>query len=168
MSLPFDYVDLLLIAGAALSILLILFHLRRKEISRVSPLEAVLANSQGVMRREQLDLLLPLLVLEERFPAFGRILALVIERRGIEQVAENPAFLEPARYLARATFSESAQQSLGGALCTIVRGFLDDPDVEYICRPELPHLIDQFIDEIHSQEAGTGSGNPKSEARNPR
>ena len=152
MWLPLDYVDLLLIAGAALSVLFVLFHLRRKDLSRVSPLEAALAKSQDAMQQEQLDLLLPLLVLEERFPAFGQILALVIERRGIEQVAGNPAFLEPARYLAQAAFSDSKQQPVGGALCHIVRGFLDDPDVEYCCRPELPHLIDQFIDEINGQD----------------
>jgi len=165
MWLPLDYVDLLLIAGAALSVLFVLFHLRRKDIARVSPLEAALAKSRGVMQQEQLDLLLPLLVLEERFPAFGRILALVIERRGIEKVAGNPAFLEPARYLAEAAFSNIEQRSIGGALCHIVRGFLDDPDIEYCCRPELPHLIDQFIDEIDGQDSG--SENPKSEARDP-
>lgn len=150
MQLPLDYVDLLLIAAAALLFLLLLFLVRQKQIGRRSPLERALSNSKGAAKTHQ-DLLMSLLVLEEQYPIFGRIAALVIERCGIRRLIRHPDFIEPARYLAQAAFSEQ-QSSVRGALCHMVRGFLEDPDIEYKCRPELAGLIDQFIEEIDLEQ----------------
>ena len=148
MPLPLDYLELLLIAAAALVFLLLLFLLRRRQVSRRSPLERALANSKIASNPEQQDLLMPLLVLEEQYPRFGEILALVIVRCGIRRLLRSPHFSEPARYLARAAFS-SRHSPIRGALCHMVRGFLEDPDIEFSCRPELPPLVDEFIEEIN-------------------
>ena len=125
-------------------------------MGRVSPLEKAISDSPDDIQEEQLDLLLPLLLFEEHFPAFGEIVALVICRLGVNEMAQGAAFNEPAEYLAKAAFSDSWESSIRGALCHIVRGFLDDPDIEYSCRPELARLVDQFIDEVHRDESAGG------------
>ena len=154
---PFNYLDLLLLAGSSLLVLFFLVFLRRREISHASPLEQAISTTRGEIPQEILDQLLPLLVLEERFPAFGKIVALVLSRRGIEEITQRESFIEPASYLAQATFSEKIKTPLRGALCHMVRGFLDDPDVEYSCRPELADLVDEFIDEVHRDESAVSS-----------
>jgi hypothetical protein len=152
MSLLLDYTDLMAIAGGSLAVLLLIYLARRRQINRISPLQAALDKIQPPLEPEQLELMLPFLVIEERFPSVGRILALVIRRRGFPVLTRNQSFTEPAQYLAQAAFSAGDEKTIGGALCHIVRGLLDDPDIEYNCRPELPELVDRFIEEIDLPE----------------
>lgn len=139
-----SYFHLLLITLAAAAALLAIFLARRRWNSRPTRLRLLL-EGEGT---EYSQRLVSLLVFEEEFPNFCEILGLVLERFPLSRFESEPEFQAALEFLDHAACQPAAGERRKAAMCHIVRSFLDDPDVEYRCRPRLSPLVDQFLVEI--------------------
>ncbi|MDA2930762.1 hypothetical protein MYX84_12600 [Acidobacteria bacterium AH-259-O06] len=143
------YVHLLLAFTGALLFVLIQVLLRRPWQSKPG-LETLLDRHNPIERELYHEYLVPLLVYEEDYPSFGRILRLVLERFPLGRFLQEEAFEKALTDLRDAVFEPSNREDLVWAMCQIVHTFVRDPDVEYRCRPRLQVLVDQFLKEVES------------------
>ncbi len=141
-----SYFDLLLISLVAAAALLGIFLARRRWNTRPTRLRLLLATENPPHASSQR--LVSLLVFEEDFPSFCEILGLVLEKFPLERFEVNPEFRAALEFMDRAAYRTTDPLPRKSAMCVIVRSFLDDPDVEYHCRPLLSTLVDQFLVEI--------------------
>ncbi len=150
---PFSYWHLLIVGSAALAFFLALFLLRRRWNTRATRLRLLL--SQPSEDLESIQRLVPVLIFEDQFPSFCEILGLVFERFPIQRFDKSPDFHRALHYVTESAFQQVDSRHLKAAMCEVVRLFLDDPDVEYNCRPLLSVLVDQFLREIEDDDPAT-------------
>ena len=94
------------------------------------------------------EYLVPLLVYEEEYPTFGRILELVLKSFPLKRFRQERDFDRALDYLHASVFKASDSQDLIWAMSHIVNTFISDPDVAFECRPDLETLVAQFLEEI--------------------
>ena len=94
------------------------------------------------------EYLVPLMVYEEDYPAFGRILELVLKSFPLKRFLHEKDFEKALNYLHDSVFKASTSEDLTWAMSHIVNTFVSDPDVAFKCRPHLENLLNQFLEEI--------------------
>jgi hypothetical protein len=94
------------------------------------------------------EYLIPLMVYEEEFPAFGRILELVFKSSPLKRFRQERDFDKALNYLHDSVFKASNSEDLIWAMSHIVNTFVSDPEVEFQCRPHLETLVAQFLEEV--------------------
>lgn len=94
------------------------------------------------------EYLVPLMVYEEGYPAFGRILELVLKSFPLKRFLHEKDFEKALNYLHDSVFKTSTSEDLVWAMSHIVNTFVSDPDVAFKCRPHLENLLNQFLEEI--------------------
>lgn len=150
---PLSYWHLLIVGLAAFAFFLVVFLFRRRWNTRPTRLRLLL--NQPSEDLESIQRLVPVLIFEDQYPAFCEILGLVFERFPIKRFEESPDFHRALHYVTESAFRQVDSRHLKAAMCEVVRLFLDDPDVEYSCRPLLSVLVDQFLHEIEEEEEAT-------------
>ncbi len=143
-----SYSSLLLVIAAAASLLTLLYLMRSRWRSQPEGLQSLLENDPQARSDLYHHLVVPLMVYEERIPSFGRILKLVLSHFRLEDFVQEKGFREAMQFLAESISQSSETDKAAAAMCTIVRTFLSNPNVEYRCRPHLQQLLDQFLEEI--------------------
>ncbi len=94
------------------------------------------------------EYLVPLLVYEEEYPTFGKILELVLKSFPLKRFRQDRGFDRALGYLHDSVFKTSDSQDLTWAMSHIVNTFVSDPDVAFECRPHLETLVPRFLKEI--------------------
>ena len=152
-----NYLPLLLAFTGALIFVLVQVLIRRPWQLKATGIQTLL-DQQGLAEQElELELdqeyLVPLVVYEEDYPAFGNIIRLVLESFPLGRFIEQDDFEEALISLRNSVFQSSPSQEVVAIMCVIVNTFVRDPDVEYRCRPHLKVLVDQFLKEVESPAA---------------
>lgn len=148
-----SYSSLLLLIAAAASVLVLLYLMRNRWRSQPDGLQALIEEAPETGSQQRDQLVIPLLVYEERFPSFGRILRLVLARFPIEDFLQEDEFRQAIHFLSESISKPRGEDKVAASMCLIVRTFISNPNVEYRCRPRLQELLDQFLDEIELQPA---------------
>jgi len=152
-----NYLPLLLAFTGALIFVLVQVLIRRPWQLKPTGIQTLL-DQQGLAQQElELELdqeyLVPLVVYEEDYPAFGHIIRLVLESFPLGRFIEQDEFEEALISLRNSVFQSSTSHEVVSIMCVIVNTFVRDPDVEYRCRPHLKVLVDQFLKEVESPAA---------------
>lgn len=145
------YSDALLALASALFILGLIYSIRKRWRAQPQGLQSLFRRNPGKRKEAYHDLIMPLMIYEEAYPAFGEILAAVLDRFSLDHFRRDPEFETALKYLADSALSKRREDAVVAAMSTIVKLFLADPEVEYRCRPELGALIDRFLKEIESE-----------------
>ncbi len=152
-----NYLPLLLAFTGALIFVLVQVLIRKPWQLKATGIQTLL-DQQGLADQElELELdqeyLVPLVVYEEDYPAFGNIIRLILESFPLGRFIEQDDFEEALVSLRNSVFQSSPSQEVVVIMCVIVNTFMRDPDVEYRCRPHLKVLVDQFLREVESPAA---------------
>jgi hypothetical protein len=146
------YLHLLLALTGALLFILAQFLLRRPWQLKATGIQSLLDQDSLAEQELELELdqeyLVPLVIYEEDYPAFGNIIRLVLESFPLGRFLEEEDFEEALVSLRNSVFQSSQPQELVSTMCMIVNTFFRDPDVEYRCRPHLEVLVNQFLEEV--------------------
>jgi len=146
------YLHLLLAFTGALLFILAQFLLRRPWQLKPTGIQSLLDQESLAEQEVELELdqeyLVPLVIYEEDYPAFGNIIRLVLESFPLGRFLEENDFQEALVSLRNSVFQSSNPQEMVSTMCVIVNIFVRDPDVEYRCRPHLKVLVDQFLREV--------------------
>jgi len=145
-AMPFTYLHILLVFTGA--VLFIVFQvLIRIWRSNPSGIQDFLCGRKD-NREPDHEYLVPLMVYEEDYPAFGRILELVLKSFSLTRFRHEKEFEKAIKYLHDSVFKASTSEDLIWAMSHIVNTFARDPDVAFECRPHLENLLNQFLEEI--------------------
>ena len=147
-----SYLYLLLALTGALLFILAQFLLRRPWQLKPTGIQSLLDQESLAEQELELELdqeyLVPLVIYEDDYPAFGNIIRLVLESFPLGRFLEESDFQEALISLRNSVFQSTNPQELVSTMCVIVNTFVRDPDVEYRCRPHLKVLVDQFLREV--------------------
>ncbi len=147
-----SYLHLLLALTGALLFILAQFLLRRPWQLKATGIQSLLDQDSLAEQELELELdqeyLVPLVIYEDDYPAFGNIIRLVLESFPLGRFLEEKDFEEALVSLRNSVFQSSHPQELVSTMCEIVNTFVRDPDVEYGCRPHLEVLVNQFLLEV--------------------
>ena len=138
---------LLIFALTLIALGIFLFIGRRRSAASSGKLQRLLDSTRAGEPLEDSHHLVPLLLYEKRFPAFCRILALVLKQFPLQRFLQRSDFCQALDILTSKPFSDAESEDPIPAMVVIVEVFLSDPDVEYRCRPRLRTLVNQFIRE---------------------
>jgi len=150
------YLHLLLAFTGALLFILAQFLLRRPWQLKPTGIQSLL--DQESLGEQELELeldqeyLVPLVIYEDDYPAFGNIIRLVLESFSLGRFLEESDFQAALISLRNSVFQSTNPEELVSTMGVIVNTFVRDPDVEYRCRPHLKALVDQFLVEIALDE----------------
>jgi hypothetical protein len=145
MNLPYGY--LLAVAFAAGGLVALLIFLHRRLASRVAEVPFP-AETHDVREHEfYTEYLMPLLVFERDYPSFIAILSLVVSRFPISRFTVQPEVRSALGFLRDASFKGEDDRQIASVMCVIVNAFVNDPDVEYDLRLQLPDLLNKFLEE---------------------
>ena len=151
MALPYSY---LVLAIAATSLLLLaLFLLRRRWSLHPLGLQ-ILAETRNVDLEEReayREYFIPLMLYEEKYPTFGRILSLVFGRFPLSRFLQEEQFKTALTFLRDSALEPFDGRRVVTAMAVVVRSLSEDPDVEFQCRQHLSGLIAQFLQEIEAE-----------------
>ncbi len=154
MALPIGYLPLLIAIAGVVFVLICIVLFRDRWNTTPTRLRAVLGTRNPRIDPVDLEELAALLLYEESYPAFSELLGLVLSRFPLERLQRKTRFRENLAYLAEATLGQASQQEIEDAMCRVIGTLLEDPDVEYYCRPELQTLIDRFIHDLEQKGRG--------------
>jgi len=143
-----SFPQLLLIASLALAFLVIAVVWLKKRSRGDSTLLRTTLAEPDLDFEPFSEELASLLVFEGEYPAFLDILGLVFRKFSVARFSSNPEFRSGMEFLGRAPFQETNPQAVQSAICALVYALLEDPDVEYGCRPELHELVDDLLQQI--------------------
>lgn len=148
--IPFTYSQMLLALGAAFLFVLGVFLLRSRWLSHAAGLQNLM--DQGGIRQNEIyqDYLIPLMLYEEKYPSFGKILSLVLSHFPLSRFLSREGFKSALSFLRDGAFQPADVNRTVVAMSVIVRCLLEDPDVEYRCRKPLPALVNEFLKEIET------------------
>ncbi|MFQ5740505.1 MAG: hypothetical protein ACE5JX_15980 [Acidobacteriota bacterium] len=152
-----SYLHLVVVAGSGIACFIWILLRLKSRYSRPTRLQLLLARDDLRQKQLYIEHLVPLMVYEEVYPSFGEILALVLDRFTLTQLLEDESLRSALSFLRDSVCQSSNGGRIKSAMCQIVRGFVGDPDIEYVCRPQLSPLVDRFLDEIND-EAATAAG----------
>lgn len=138
---------LLIFALALIALGSFLFIGRRRSDASRGELQRLLDSVPAGEPLEDGHHLVPLLLYEKRFPAFCKILVLVLKQFPLQRFLQRSDFRQALDFLAANPFSDTNSEDPIPAMIVVVEVFLSDPDVEYRCRPRLRTLVNQFIRE---------------------
>ena len=138
---------LLIFALALIALGIFLFIGRRRSAASAGELQRLVDSARAGDLLEDSHHLVPLLLYEKRFPAFCKILALVLKQFPLQRFLQRSDFRQALDFLVANPFSETDSEDPIPAMVVIVEVFLSDPDVEYRCRPRLRTLVNRFIRE---------------------
>lgn len=139
-----SYSNLLIIMAVAVLFLALIFALRQRWRSQPEGLQALLHGRDELHHQ----LVVPLMVYEERYPSFGKILKLVLSRFPLQSFMRDRDFREAIQHLTDSISRHSAPEKVAASMCAVVRTFVSHPEVEYRCRPELGELLEEFLREV--------------------
>ncbi len=146
------YPHLLLAFTGALLFILAQFLLRRPRQLKSTGILSLLDQESLAEQELELELdqeyLVPLIIYEDDYPAFGKIIRLVLETFPLGRFLEESDFQEALISLRNSVFQSTNPEELASTMCVIVNTFVRDPDVEYRCRKHLKVLVDQFLREV--------------------
>ena len=143
-----SYPVLLLVFALSLTALgFLLFIGRRRSAASSGELQRLLDSSRRGEPTAIGPRLAPLLLYEQRYPAFCKILALVLEQFPLQRFLQRSDFSDALDFLVSRPFSAPESEDPTPAMVAMIEVFLADPDVEYRCRPRLRKLVNQFIRE---------------------
>lgn len=146
------YLHLLLALTGALLFILAQFLFRRPWQLKATGIQGLLDQDSLAEQELELELdqeyLVPLVIYEDDYPAFGNIIRLVLQNFPLGRFLEEEDFEEALVSLRNSVFQSSHPQELVSTMCEIVNTFVRDPDVEYQCRPHLEVLVNQFLEEV--------------------
>jgi len=145
--MPFTYLQVVIAFTAALALLLLTFLLKKPWQGKTKGILGLLNHRHTPRDQSNEEYLLPLLVYEEAYPAFGEILGLVLEQFPIKRFLNIEEFEKALYYLSVSVFHTAERKDLISAMSVVVTTFIRDPDVEYHCRPHLKPLVNQFLEE---------------------
>lgn len=148
MALPLSYSELLLLFTAAAGCVLLFFLFRRYWLSHPAGLQAVINRSDTREADTYAEYIVPLLVYEERYPAFGGLLSLVLAHFPLSRFLQEEEFKSALTFLRNSVSQPADRNRIVMAMSVVVRALIQDPDVEYRCRRQLPRLVNQFLREI--------------------
>ncbi len=151
MDLPFGYMHVLIVIAVALLGLVGIYWHRDRWNTPPTRLRAVLSREEAELGSEDTDSLAPLLLYEERYPAFADIIGLVLSRFSLDRLLRGKRFRDNLAFLSHATCREERPEHVQAAMCQIIHALLEDPDIEYRCRPELQELIDRFLTQLEKR-----------------
>ena len=136
------------VAGGLLTVVLV----RRRWVSPSTELQIALAQVDPDSGEEQLyqDYLVPLLVYEEEYPSFSKILGAVLGSFPLDRFMEKEEFSNALESVRGSIFQRAHPARVETAMAAIVNCFLRDPDVEYECRQELSVLVPDFLSELRA------------------
>ncbi len=154
MTLPFGYLEVLIAVAGALLILVGIFFFRDRWNSRATRLRDVLGGSDLQLSKEESDCLAAILLYEETYPSFTEILGLALSRFSLRRLRRRERFRQNLDYLAASACRQERSEHVQAAMCQVIRALLEDPDVEYHCRPRLQQLIDSFLGGLEARRAG--------------
>ncbi len=150
--MSFSYLHLLLALTGALLFILAQFLLRKPWQLKATGIQSLLGQDSLAEQELELELdqeyLVPLVIYEDDYPAFGNIIRLVLESFPLVRFLEEEDFEEALVSLRNSVFQSSHPKELVSTMCEIVNTFVRDPDVEYRCRPHLEVLVNQFLEEV--------------------
>ena len=138
---------LLIFALALIALGIFLFIGRRRSAASPGELRRLLDTARDGESLEDSHHLVPLLLYENRFPAFCKILGLVLKQFPLQRFLQRSDFRQELEFLAGNPFSDTDSKDPIPAMVVVIEVFLSDPDVEYRCRPRLRPLVNQFIRE---------------------
>lgn len=141
--------NFLILGLIAAGTLVILFFILRRSQPR-QPLQLLLETPQPTLDQQDVQTLLPLLLLENDFPAFSEILSLVLARFPLSRFLAQDEFRSALTEAQRHALQSGNPSLFVWAMCRIVQTFLEDPDVEFETRPHLSGLVDKFLNEVES------------------
>lgn len=148
MWLPFSYSHMLLIFILAGLFVLVVFLLRRHWLSHPAGLQS-LGRGRAVQDHELYsEYVVPLMVYEERYPSFGKIVSLVLGHFPLIRFLRQESFQSALVFLREAAFQPAGEKQTARCMSVVIQSFLEDPDVEYRCRRQLPALVREFLNEI--------------------
>ncbi len=139
---------LLIFALALIALGIFLFIGRRRSAASPGELRRLLDSARDGESLEDSQHLVPLLLYEDRFPAFCKILGLVLKQFPLQRFLQRSDFRQELEFLAANPFSDTDSKDPIPAMIVVIEVFLSDPDVEYRCRPRLRPLVNQFIREV--------------------
>ena len=148
MTIPFSYSYLLAVAFAAILLIVFLIWLHRAwAASKVT--EVPFPTQTHDVREHEFytEYLMPLLVFEKDYPSFIAILSLVISRFPISRFTAQPDIRSALAFLRDASFKGGEDRQIASVMCVVVNAFVNDPDVEYDLRLQLPDLLNKFLEE---------------------
>lgn len=148
MRVPPSYSDLLLVFSVAALFILALFLLRKRWVLHPMGLQNLVGKSEAAEEDDYAKYLVPLMLYEEKYPSFGRILSLVLARFPLARFLQEEEFKKALTFLCDATFHSFDGGRVAPSMATVVRSLVKDPDVEYHCRERLPGLVKEFLKEI--------------------
>ena len=141
-------VILLVFALTLLALGAVLFIGRRRSAASSGELQRLLDSARTGEPLEDSHHVVPLLLYEKQFPAFCRILVLVLKQFPLQRFLQQTEFSQALDLLTTKPFSERESEDPIPAMVVIIEAFLSDPDVEFRCRPRLRTLVNQFIREV--------------------
>ena len=149
-ALPYSY--LVLTVAAASLLLIALFLLRRRWRLHPTGLQALAgARDDDPRERETYrEYLIPLMLYEEKYPSFGRILSLVLGHFPLSRFLREEQFRSALTLLKDSAFQPFEGRRIANDMAVVVRFLMEDPDVEYQCRKQFPLLVQQFLEEIET------------------
>ena len=147
MNIPFSYGYLLGATLAAGAIILLVVVLRHKFAVRVTECPFPADTHQVREHEFYTEYLMPLLVFEKDYPSFIAILSLVISRFPISRFTIQPEIRSALGFLRDASFNGGEDRQIASVMCVVVNSFVNDPDVEYDLRLQLPDLLNKFLEE---------------------
>ncbi len=147
-----SYYLLVLVFAVVTGGLLTVVLLRRHWVSPPTELQVALAGMSHASSEEQLyqNYLLPLLVYEEEYPSFSKILGAVFSSFPLRRFMKKEEFSAALESVRGSVFQRAQPARVETAMATIVNCFLRDPDVEYECRQELSVLVPGFLGELRA------------------
>jgi len=142
-----NYLHILLAFTVAL--LFVAFHvLMRVWRSDTSGIQDFLGERNNDESEPDHEYLVPLMVYEEKYPAFGQILELVLKSFPLKRFRQEKTFEQALKYLHDSVFTASTSEDMVWAMSHIVNTFVSDQDVAYEYRPNLETLVSQFLEEV--------------------
>lgn len=155
MPLPLGYFQTLLVIVAVFLVLLVIFLLRERWNTSPTLLRQTLADHHHPIPEEGADALATFLLYEEEYPAFADIMGLALSRFPLDRLQQGDRFRDSFEFLAGATRREESPERIQAEMCRLIHALLEDPDIEYGCRPELEVLIDRFLNQVESRRSKT-------------
>ncbi len=143
-----SYSSLVVLILLALTFIVVVYMRRGRWRAVPGGLQSLQRSNQRTQREIYHDVVVPLMLYEEKYPAFGEILVLVLDRFPLEEFLKDDEFETAIQFLAAGVYGQPAESELESKMCAVVRAFVSDPDVEYQCREALHPLVDRFLAEL--------------------
>jgi hypothetical protein len=147
------YTQFIVLGAFAVLFLVAAIVVRRRWDSPPSRLRQLLARPPAHHSADQLDSLAGLLIFEDTHRAFVDLLGLVLAKFSLGYFEDEESFAQALDFLNRAALEPVNPVAVQSAMCHMVQCLVENPDVEYACRPEFDELLSSFLLQAESSSA---------------